>query len=225
MERYKIKITGGPTSMIMHADDVTAADTLSKARGELKSKKLKSTAGDDRTPPWSWKTYLYTDGGHVVIPTQNLQTCIMKGGAEFSMPGSKKGKTLKSVAMTALRFDDAAWVLHLDGGGVVPSAKLDKIVSDDFEDHLAAAIKLGFVLDVRRVTIGQSKNVRVRPRFSAGWWIEGTVTNTQPDLINAKSLQAVLTYCGDMVGLGDWRPSAPKKPGPHGKFVAEVTTL
>jgi len=62
--------------------------------------------------------------------------------------------------------------------------------------------------------------VRVRPRFD-NWSCGGTVT-VFDDMITTDVLKNILTFAGTYAGLGDWRPSSPKSPGPFGKFTAEV---
>lgn len=223
MERYKVRITGGPTSMLMHADDVPASGRLDKARRGAKSKGQKSVAGDDRSPVWSWKTYLYTDGSNIVIPTSSLSKCLMEGGSQFTLKGKK---TLKQATMSSLAWEEESLPLHIDNKRMLTSADIDSFDDGaEFETHEARAKKLGFILDVRRAAVGTSKHVRVRPRFPAGWWVEGTLDVLHPDLISQSTLQDLFDYCGPMVGLMDWRPSAPKKPGPHGKFLARVTRI
>lgn len=122
MKVYKLKLTGGPTSMFMHKDDVEASAVLEKARSQTGRKQIK---GDDRSPQWTWKSYLYTDGKQVVIPTANLGSCLMKGGSEFSVPG-KRGKTLKTLVPACLRFVDEFLPLKIDGK-VITTAALDAI--------------------------------------------------------------------------------------------------
>lgn len=223
MERYRVKITGGPTSMLMHADDVEAADKLSAVRARQKSDKKTSVKGDDRSPAWSWKTYLYADEGSIVLPTANLQTAMMKAGAEFKLDARK---SLKSATMSMLRFDQVGWPIFVDAKRALTTKQIDSIADDDpFEEHSKAALAMGFILDVRRATVGQSKHVRVRPKFAPGWWCEGVIANTNPELMSEDTLRRLLEYCGDMVGLGDWRPSSPKKPGPHGRFTIEMKKL
>lgn len=50
----------GTTPLLMHADDVDAADALIEWRQKPDNKNI-SKPGDDRSPPWAWQTYLYRD--------------------------------------------------------------------------------------------------------------------------------------------------------------------
>ena len=232
MERYKVTLTGGPTSMLMHADDVLKNDQLQAYRGaaKAKGKGAKSVAGDDRTPPWSYWTYLYHDEKSICLTDLQISACLMKGATEFKMSG-KKGKTLKSASQTLLQSMDPMWPIMVERAGKkgmhAISVKELFALGDEapFEDHVAKCADLGFLLDVRRAAVGQSKHVRVRPRFPAGWQVQGEIRVIDETLISGETLQAILEYCGDFVGLGDWRPSSPKKPGPHGRFTAKLQKI
>lgn len=218
MRTYGFKLTGNPTSLLVHQDDVPSSDKLTEARKQLGKRQIK---GDDRCPAWTWKTYLYSDGKHIVLPAANLGACLMKGGAEFPVPG-KRMQTLKTKVPACLRFVDEYLPICVNGKPITVE-QIDAIDNDaPFEEHEKAVAKLGFVIDVRRVTIGQAKHIRCRPKFLPGWTVSGTLMNANEDMIPDDVLHMLLDYCGDYVGLGDWRPSSPKKPGPHGRFKVEL---
>jgi len=92
---------------------------------------------------------------------------------------------------------------------------------EDFNKHVARANELGIELFVKSVRIGQSKNIRVRPRFK-NWKAKGSIT-VLDDTITIDLLKRFLECSGMLCGLCDWRPSSPRSPGPFGKFVATVT--
>lgn len=58
--------------------------------------------------------------------------------------------------------------------------------------------------DIRAVTIGTSKNMRCRPRFT-DWKAQFTI-QYNPDLINKDELVVALKTAGACIGLGDYRP-------------------
>lgn len=91
----KFKITGA-TPILLHADDVVAADRLAALRARPGNK---STAGDDRSPAQTWMSYLYFVDGFVAIPAPNLMSCLLKGGTAFKLSGRK---TLKEATQTAI---------------------------------------------------------------------------------------------------------------------------
>ena len=88
----------------------------------------------------------------------------------------------------------------------------------DYAAHEAAAVAQGFELFAKAAKVGQSKHVRVRPRFNA-WSCSGTIT-VFDETITAEVLSQILEQAGIYCGLGDWRPSSPSKPGPWGRFRA-----
>lgn len=77
-----------------------------------------------------------------------------------------------------------------------------------------------------RTTVVQSSSTvaKVRPMFPPGWKMDFTV-EFQPDEFDLKPLVEIVHIAGRRVGLGNWRPSAPKSPGNFGKFVLEDTVV
>jgi hypothetical protein len=207
----------GVTSYLMHADNVEASDTLMTAR---KVPGKKGVAGDDRSPAWGWKTYLYHDGEHLCVPCQALMVAMRKAGANFKTKGKS---TLKSESQSSIIFATDLLPIRTSGGKLVKVSDVDKIPKDmDFDEQkVHVESKLGFVLDVRRAAVGTSKHVRVRPKFLTGWSVRGECA-IEDDRISVATFGELLTYAGNFCGIGDWRPSSPKAPGPHGRFTATV---
>lgn len=221
LQRYSFALTG-TQPLLMHNDSVLAADTLEAWRKDPANKR-RSKAGDDRSPSWTWLSYLYLDGGQVVIPRENLIAMLIKGGASFKVGrmGTLKGETAASVF-----FEGSYPLLVGPNHEPVQAADLD-VLNDDaisFSEHVEKARELGFTLDVRRATIGTTKHVRVRPRFDR-WAVEGEFAAYDDGAMGAETLSALFTLCGRRVGLCDWRPSSPKKPGGYGTFTAEVSLV
>jgi len=63
----------------------------------------------------------------------------------------------------------------------------------------------------------------VRPLFS-GWTVAGAfeIEDEDANILGLTALRDLFTACGRLVGLGDWRPGAPKRPGQYGRFNATV---
>jgi hypothetical protein len=78
---------------------------------------------------------------------------------------------------------------------------------------------LGFSLYLKRARIGQSKHIRVRPRFES-WSATGELVVVD-DQITEAVLTDILEVAGKYKGLGDWRPSS-KTPGTFGMFNASL---
>lgn len=200
------------TPLIVHADDVELADRLKEWR-QASENRNKSVAGDDRSPAWTWKTYLYSDGEYLTLPSDNLMVALRSAGASMIL---KKQTTYKSITQSGL----AIMTEHLPllvNGKPIKSADVEAI-DGEFKDHTEAAKKLGFRLFVKRARVGNAKHVRVRPRFDE-WSIKGQIEVLTTD-ISEDALRQLFDIAGKYKGACDWRPSSPKSPGPFGRFNA-----
>lgn len=217
-------VLNGITPLLMHADDVEQGDRLDAWRKDPGNKGV-SKAGDDRSPPWSWKTYCYTDGEHLAIPADNLMAAMRYAGAQLIL---KKQKTFKSATQCGLVIQDlfcAIQVPTLDADGQVTGWHKIKTadvegIEGPFVEHVNRAKQLGFKLFIKRAPVGASKHVRVRPRFEQ-WRVEGVIEVAMPEFTE-DVLVKLFTIAGNYAGLCDWRPSSPKSPGPFGRFVAQL---
>jgi hypothetical protein len=205
--------------ILFHADDVEAADELNRWRRSAENKAV-SVAGDDRSPAWTWQTYLYHDGEHLAIPQENIMACLCKAGAMIPMPKGKS--TFKSASQSGLVIL-SEFCEFRSGGKQVAMTSIAAMGGLAFAEQAAGAKKLGFELKVKRATIGKSKHVRVRAMFRS-WAVSGVIEVLDP-LITAGVLAEMFDIGGRKVGILDWRPSSPKKPGPYGTFKSEVKPL
>ncbi len=209
----------GASDLLMHADNLSWIESMKKWRNEAQNK-AESVAGDDRSPAWTWIGCLYTDGGNVCIPADNLMTILREGGKRCL---TGKGKqTFKAQTQSGLIVDRVAWPLLVNGKTipVEPFNWLHREQVKDFAQYEAEAVRQGFTLYVKRAVVNGSKHIRVRPRFS-NWSASGTVT-VFDEQITQDVLQTILTQAGTYCGVGDWRPSSPKSPGPFGTFTVTV---
>jgi len=220
MRTYKVTLTG-KTDLLMHADDIDWADRMDDWKNDPKNRKG-SRAGDDRSPAFRWLGSLYHNGQVIGLPNDNLMRASMEGGAMVPVPGGKNGKTFKAQTQSGMLVVGTHWSLLIGSENrtiqvsEVHSLKTEK----DFAKHRAFVESLGFSLFVKRVKIGQSKHVRVRPLFS-NWSATGHVS-VWDDQITQQVLADIWSYAGSYKGIGDWRPGG-KTPGPYGMFGAEVT--
>lgn len=217
MDRYNVKITG-VSGLLMHADNLSWAGEMKRWESDPENKKL-SVAGDDRTPAFRWIGCLYHDAASVGVPSDNLMTVIREGG--IKVPTGKRGASFKKQSQSGIIVDQQLWPIVTSKGLVSWPACKALISEPSYEAHEAAAQALGFELFAKRATVGQNKHVRVRPRFDV-WSAEGSVTVTDETITQAV-LQRILDCAGTYCGLGDWRPSAKKAPGPWGRFIVEVS--
>jgi len=210
--RFEFTLTG-KTALLMHSDDVEWSDEMSAWRiDSANAKKKGESSGDDRRPAWTWVGYCYHDGAHIAIPSSNLQSCMSKAGARVPLG---RQKTFKEIAVSGLFFEDE-YLTFTNGGKAIPVGPVHTLKDvGEFGKHKKTVDAMGFRLDIRRACVGQSKHVRVRPRFDE--WAASGVVEVTDERIDAVVLNDLFTQAG-RCGLGDWRPSAPKKPGVFGMF-------
>lgn len=210
--RFTLK---GVTPLLMHADDVEAATTLDVWRKAPGNKNV-SVPGDDRSPGWTWQTYLYRDAdGNVAMPADNVMVALRQAGAKMTLKGQT---TFKAITQSGLLMTDET-LEFANGGKPVSASEFVKIRGEKFTDQKKAVEKAGFELLIKRAKVGTSKHVRVRPMFRS-WQVSGVIQVMAPE-ITIDSLVMLFDLAGD-VGLCDWRPGC-KTPGRFGMFEATVT--
>lgn len=211
MERFSVQIEG-LTPLLMHNNNLEYRDKIA-AEGRKGGK-----AGDDRTPAETWKAALYVGDEGLCIPAENFLAALLKGGSAVSIG---KMKTLKS-ASQSLFFSDF-YIPLLVNGKKISRDQIDAI-GGKFTEHCAGARELGFALFVKPVSINGKSHVRVRPRFDH-WTASTTFETDNDDLLNGDGRIEALWYGAGKAGIGDWRPSAPKKPGMYGMFKATIKKI
>lgn len=209
------KITG-VSPLLVHSDDVEKSDMLTKWRKDGKNKAV-STRGDDRSPAWTWQTYLYTDGVSLVIPTDNLSACIREAATTMTLSGMK---SFKEASMCGLVFHDDFLPIIGPLDRAIQASEIDALAEMTFAEQSEAVKALGFSLFVKRAKVGSAKHVRVRPRFDQ-WSLSGTVEVIAKE-IEFDHLKEMFELGGFYKGLCDWRPGSPKRPGRFGRFTAEI---
>lgn len=211
--RVKFELTG-TMPFLMHSNDVEQGDRLINYRKDPANKNL-SKPGDDRSPPWTWMTYVYSDGEFITVPSHNLMACLRKAASDMIMKGKK---TFKAASQSGILID-SEFMTFKTGGKQIAIADLLPLESEPFPAHKARAVELGFKLDIRRVAVGTSQHIRVRPRFD-NWSINGALEVLLPEI--TFDVLATMFELAGKVGLGDWRPGA-KSPGPFGMFSAKLS--
>lgn len=210
--RFTLK---GITPLLMHADDVEAASTLDEWRKSPGNKNV-SVPGDDRSPAWTWQTYLYRDAdGLIGMPADNVMVALRQAGSKMTL---KRQTTFKAITQSGLLCTDET-LTFTNGGKQISTKEFAADRDDKFADQKKAVEKAGFELLVKRARVGTSKHVRVRPMFRS-WSVSGVIQILASE-ITFDSLQMLFDLAGD-VGLCDWRPGC-KTPGRFGMFEATVT--
>jgi hypothetical protein len=215
-DRYEFTLKG-ITPLLVHGDNVLMADELMKWRKDPANKSV-SVAGDDRSPAWTWQTYLYGDGKHVCMISDAVMVALRFAGSKMTM---RKQESFKSATQSGILIHQEHLPI-IGSKGAVLMADVVKLRDKPFDQHVTAVEKLGFVLDIRRAVVGTSKHVRVRPRFET-WSLKGTLEVTEP-AITKQILDQIFEVAGSRSGIGDWRPSA-KKSGTYGRFSAELRPI
>lgn len=219
MRTVKIELTK-KMPLLMHADNIEWADRMEAWKNDP-ANRAESKAGEDRTPPWRWIGSLNYDDpttGEVTIPSEYIMRCIMDGAAQ--VPTGKGRGTFKSQSQSGMISQDFHWRFR-NNGKPVKMADINKLLKEkSFKAHTEVVEDLGFSLFVKRVKIGNNKHIRVRPRFD-NWSVSGELIVIE-DQFTDLVLEQILDISGRLKGLGDWRPSAPKSPGPFGTFSAKI---
>lgn len=210
--RVNFELTG-KTSLLMHWDNVEESDRVKAWQRDPANKNL-SVAGDDRSPAWTWATYMYHDGNNVVIPSQNLMVCLRQAGAQMIL---KRQKTFKEITQSGLFIEDEFLEFETEGR-TLSLADATSMIEMPFDKQKEEVNRFDFRLYIIRARVGTSKHVRVRPRFDS-WKARGCIEIIAPE-ITYENLTQLFDIAG-RVGLGDWRPGC-KTPGPFGQFRATI---
>lgn len=202
----------------MHRDNIEGGDVLKEWRQDTANKN-QSVPGDDRSPAWTWHTYLYHDGEHVTIPQDNVMAALMAGGTQVTL---KKQKTFKELSQSAILIGTEHLRFEYADGRQLSFKQVEAMRDLPFVKQVDECRKLGFRLFCKRAKVGTAKHVRVRPRFDK-WRVSGELQVDSADLPFDK-LELIFWYAG-RAGLCDWRPNSPKRPGPYGMFESKLKKI
>lgn len=214
MKKMNFVLTGF-MPLLMHADVIEEADRLEQWRRDPKNKDI-SRPGDDRSPPWTWHTYVYNDGTNVVMPSENIMVALRSAGTQMIL---KKQKTFKEITQSGLLIDGESCDFSYNDGKKLTTAFMASIRDKTFTEQAHACKEQGFTLFGKRARVGQSKHIRIRPRFDK-WTVSGRIFILKEEITPA-ILQQLFELAGRQ-GLCDWRPGC-KTPGPYGQFDAKVS--
>lgn len=203
----------GKSSLLMHADDIIQADSLDEWRKDPKNKGV-SKSGDDRSPVWTWHSYLYDDGKNIVIPSVNLMVCLRQAGARKIL---KKQTTFKEVTQSGMSILEEFLEFRVKDKQI-DVKKIQALRDRPFKEQFDTVKDFGFRLFMKRAKIGNAKHVRVRPRFDT-WTVRGNLSVVAKEL-TFEVLEELFDLAGN-VGLGDWRPGC-KTPGSFGMFTSKL---
>ena len=209
----------GLTPLIPHNGDVELTDELTRWRKDNKNKNV-SRPGDDRSPPWTWQTYLYNDGVDVCVPAMNVWTSFRNAATSKSMKGQK---SFKESAAAGLYIEEEFIPIEIDSDNkIVKWADIVAMRDESFNEQMARVKKKGFQLFTKRVSVNKNKHLRVRPLFKS-WRLRGTLIVSVPE-IDLETLRDIGDIAGRYKGLCDGRPGS-KSPWPYGVFSASFEEI
>jgi hypothetical protein len=143
-------------------------------------------------------------------------SALMSGGTQVIL---KRQKTYKELSQSGILIATEHLRFEYGDGQLLTMAKVAALRDLPFAKQADECQKLGFRLFCKRAKIGNSKHIRVRPRFDQ-WRVSGQLQVITDDLPFDK-LELIFGYAG-RAGLCDWRPSSPKRPGPYGMFTSKL---
>lgn len=200
------KITG-LTPLIMHSGQT--ADPLnqfSKAMKKISGKRGKTDEDGAVLSNLEWWAGLYlsspaiidgelvrsAEGSRLILPSHILDSVIREG--------ARKLKLGKQASAGAIVESDA--VIEHDGPKSIDKLSLDPRFT------FRCAVK-----------VSTSKVIRTRPIFPT--WSATVSVQIDESVLEVAQVQQSLDAAGKLVGIGDWRPGAPRG-GNYGRFVVEV---
>jgi hypothetical protein len=206
-ESKTIRIVG-ITPILMHCGQT--ADPLnqfSKAMSRLSKKRGKTEEDHEEMARLEWWAGLYlskapeivlpstvvpVDGTKIILPAHLLDSCIREGARK-----SKLGKQAS-----------AGCIVEGNGSFTYDGPKDLVALSQDPRHYHRCAVK-----------VQQSKVMRTRPTFDT-WACEFSVC-IDTTVIEIEQIISALESAGKLVGIGDWRPGAPRG-GSYGRFEVEA---
>jgi hypothetical protein len=187
----------GETPFIMH--NGLLADPLHEGAKKLKAiteLKKKTETHHKQMAKIEHEASAYRDdefpGSGLYIPSENLQACFLAGAKKFKLGRQSIGLLFPELIGYALKTPHKTW----------------QAVLDDARTYF------------RKVVVVRSQRV-ARTRLRLDQWSAEVHAKLDCSLMNPSDVRKILDTCGHVVGLGDWRPSSPSKPGNYGKFRIE----
>lgn len=164
----------GVAKMLFHRYDCADVEAKGKAGKGSKTKKTDNI-----------NSYVYRDDdGHLVVPAENLHSCLALSAKSFQDPRSPRKSAQDLFKAGILVLPDYLLLTKRDGSTM------------DTWDFV----------DTRRCLVQQSAVSRSRPGIEAGWTLEADVHILLPNLISIEMFRAVLANAAGTVGLCDFRP-------------------
>lgn len=186
--KLKYRLTGVAPLLMNNGRKSDPTDPWTKRLKEITTNKKKTEDDHLEIRRIEWFAGLYTDesGKKIVLPADLILGAVVQGAKK-----NKNGPEAKAGV-----FEHAPWfALKHDG-----PADVEKLYEAP-----------GFC-DYRGVRVGNKRVMRARPRFAT--WSVDIALMIDPEVIDAKLVTQALDRCGQLVGIGDYRPR-------FGRFTVE----
>jgi len=195
LKRYKVEVTGIRPMLLRNGRTADPLDPYAQQIKKITQKKSKTDDDYRDLGELEFMSGLYwSDDIGLYMPADNLQRMFLDGAKKI-----KRGRDT-SAAMIDEEF--GAQIItdgHMD---------LEKLKANPRFRHRGPA------------RIRGSTTIRVRPMVPTGWKMAFHILLDET-LMNFETMEEILHICSSRIGMGDWRPGAPKVPGTFGKFIVD----
>lgn len=182
--------------LLMHRD--ARIDEVSEMGGQKSRTRKKNIP--TREEECARSLYRAPDG-KIGMPSFAVWRSLVNAGKQFPGRFTKRGNASREIAsgLVVLPGPDAILPLLING---------------------KQATEKDFIPDTRAARNSDGTSVmRSRPRFHN--WSIAVEAEIDPEMVNPDMLPELLYIAGRREGIGDFRPSAPKSPGPFGRYKLE----
>jgi hypothetical protein len=191
--------------MLMHCGQT--ADPLNHFAKAMKKQSAKRNKTDDDLAALSlleWWAGLYTD---VRLPVSESGEVVAPPDAKLILPAHVLDSAIREGARKIKAGKQISAGVIVEGPAIFKAAGVKNLndASKDETFHYRTAVK-----------VSTSKVMRTRPIFNE-WHAEFTVC-LDSEVVDLDIVRQSLEAAGRLVGVGDWRPGAPKG-GSFGRFI------
>ena len=195
MKKIKLKVKGIRPIIMHNGRTADPLDPWAKKLKSVSSKRKKTEEDHELMGDIEFEAGLYwSDEMGVYMPVDNLQRMFLDACKKIRMGRESIGIMVDTEYGCPIIFKNHK---NLEKLKADPEARIRKLVS-----------------------IGGVKVVRTRPLVPTGWTMTIPV-ELDPDIIDRDTFGQIAEIAGHRIGLGDWRPAAPKVPGSFGRFTVE----
>lgn len=193
MKIVEVQIRGIRPIIMHNGRTADPLDPWTKKLKQVSGKRNKTDEDHALLSDIEFEAGLYwSDDIGVYLPIDNMHRMLLDAAKKIKMGRQAVGMMVDAEYGVAIRFE------HHDN--------LEKLKSEP---------KYRFR---KIVSVQNSKVARTRPLIPTGWTMSFRV-ELDTDLLNVEEFEQIMDIAGHRIGIGDWRPSAPKVPGPFGRFI------